>query len=206
MAHKYCVVLGDSIMCTVSGGVANQHALSLIQNEKDVFIKNMSTGGNALGAANPAGYNNSYMTSVLDNMGGFMAIGVDVIIVQAGTNDHGLNINWGDTYNSLVRILTWARSKGKKVLVLDPIWKENEDTPNASGFTLNTYRYFMAYATSQFTDCAWFAHRENTILGTSAGASYFEPTEAPNRTHLTAAGQRKYADWIKVEAASAGFF
>lgn len=200
------VVIGDSLMSTVSGGVASQHALHLLAAEKDIFFKNLSVPGQALGVVGGSGFHNAYMVDQLTNLDGYFGAGFKGIIVQAGTNDHGRNVNWGDTYNSLIRILTYARAHGKKVLVLDPIWKEQELVPNASGWDLNTYRYFMNYAVSLYTDCAFFAQRANTVLGTSAGAAYFDPAEAPNRTHLLATGQRKYADWIKAEAATAGFF
>jgi len=206
MASKTVVVIGDSLMSGVAGGVAASHALHLIASERDVFFKNLSVPVQALGAVGGSGFNNSYMTDQLDNLNGFYGAAFTTIILQACTNDHGRNINWGDTYNAAVRILDYARAKAKKVLVLDAIWKESELTPNASGWDLNTYRFFIAHAASLYPDVAHFAHRENTVVGTAAGMSYFDASEAPNRTHLTTAGQRKYADWIKAEAAAAGFF
>ena len=201
------VVIGDSIMSGVQGGVASQHCLHLLAAEKDIVFKNISVPVQALGATGGSGFNNAYMVDQLTNLDGYYGAAFNGIIVQAGTNDHGRNINWGDTYNSLVRILNYARAHGKKVIVLDPIWKETELVANASGWDLNTYRFFMSYAASQYTDCAWFAHRENTPLGQVATAPpYFDPAEAPNRTHPVATGHRKLADWIKAEAASAGYF
>lgn len=206
MPSKTVVVIGDSLMSGVAGGVASQHALHLIAAERDVVFKNLSVPAQALGAVGGSGFHNNYMIDQLTNLDGYFGAGFSTIIIQAGTNDHGRNINWGHTHQSAVRILTYARQHGKKVLVLDPIWKEDEDVLNASGWALNVYRFFLHDATSQFTDVARFCHRENTVVGTSAGAVYFDPSEAPNRTHLTAAGQRKYADWIIAEAAAAGYF
>lgn len=200
------VVIGDSLMSYVAGGVASQHALHLLAAEKDILFKNLSVPAQALGAVGGSGFNNAYMTDQLTNIDGLYGAAFNGIILQAVTNDHGRNINWGDTYNSAIRILTYARAHGKKVLVLDAIWKETELVANASGWDLNTYRYFMALAANNYNDVTHFCHRENTVIGTVLGAAYFDPSEAPNRTHLLPTGQRVYADWIKAEAASAGWF
>lgn len=200
------VVIGDSISSYVAQGVASQHYLHLLAAEKNIVFKNLSCSMHALGATDNSGFHSDSTRITLEHLDGFYGVGINGIIVQAGTNDHGRNINWGDTYNSLVRILTFAQSRNKKVLVLDPIWKDQENAANASGWNLNTYRYFMQLATNNYPAVARFCHRENSIIGTSAGAGYFDQSETPYRTHLVASGHRVMADWIKAEAAAQGWF
>jgi lysophospholipase L1-like esterase len=129
--------------------------------------------------------------------------------VQAGTNDFGRAVPWEDTVASLRRILSYANATGKKVLVLEPIWRANENTPNSLGHTLNTYRFMIAsVCKDEYPKICHFAPRGKTIMGTKSGAAYFDSTEISQgkQLHPNAMGHRKLADWIKSEAAAAKFF
>lgn len=205
MPAKTCVVIGDSNLSGVPNGTATQFALHLVAAERNVIFKNISSPGASLGSTDFTGFNSPEVVATLNRIGGsFLAF--DCALIALGVNDFNRALNWGDTYNGLERIIKRLKAMGKKALVLDPIWCGYENTPNSAGFTLNQYRFFIAHlCVNVYPADTHFAHRENTVLGTSAGAAYFvEP--APNQLHLNAAGHRKLADWIKAEALAAGYF
>jgi hypothetical protein len=207
-ASKAVVVIGDSIMSqNVPQGVAKQHALAIVTQERDVTFKNLSSPGTSLGNNDKTGFLPATTVSTLNQLGGYYGA-VDSIIIQAGTNDFTRNVPWADSYNSTVQILNWAQANGKKVLVLDMIWRAGEDTPNALGNTLNTYRYFQLVACNAYPTTCYFGHRENSILGTSAGAANYDATEVATGTqvHPNVAGHRILATWLELEAAAFGLF
>lgn len=207
-APKTWIVVGDSIMSEASNGDAQDMATFLIQSEKDVSIRNISSPGAALGAKDFTGYNSDQFVAELARIGGAWSA-YHGIIVQAGTNDYGRSIPWADTVEGLRRILSHAKAMNKKVIVLDPIWRAGEDTPNSVGNTLNTYRYFMyLVCVNEYAGTCHFASRMNTIMGTASGASFYKASEvaADTQLHPNVAGHRYLADWIKAEAAAAGYF
>lgn len=207
-ATKAVVVIGDSILAQgVPQGVAKQHALAIITQERDVTFKNIASPGAALGINDKTGFLPASTVSTLNQLAGYWGA-VDGIIIQAGTNDFGRNVPWADSYNSTVQILNWANANGKKVLILDPIWRAGEDTPNALGNTLNTYRYFQLVACNNYPAICRFGHRENSVLGTSAGAANYDSAEVASGTqlHPNVNGHRILATWIEAEAAALGLF
>lgn len=206
-ASQTWIVIGDSILSAVPQGTASQLALNLVGAERDVIFKSIASPGAALGVTDQTGFNNATTLNAIKQISGYFGA-YNGIIVQAGTNDYGRALNWGDTSNSIKAIIARAKADGKKVLVLDPIWRAGEDTANAQGNTLNTYRYFMFLACNDEPTVCFFAHRENTVMGTSAGAAYYDVNEVATGTqlHPNVTGHRKLADWIKAEAAAAGFF
>lgn len=207
-ASKSVVVIGDSILAqNVPGGVAKQGALALLTQERDVTVHNLASPGAVLGKQDSNGFYNPTTINMLTQLAGPFNV-IDVVIIQAGTNDYGNSTNWGDTYNSSMAIINWARAHGKKVMLLDPIWRNGEDNLNAAGNSLNTYRYFLSLSCKSNADVCWFAHRENTIMGTGAGWQHYDANEVATGTqiHPNVQGHRYLADWIKAEAAAAGFF
>lgn len=206
-ASKFVAVIGDSITGGVPQGTASQSWTSLISAERDLVIRNLSSPGASLGATNQTGFYNATTINMLTQLAGFWGA-LDVVIIQAGTNDFGTNQNWGDTYNSAKAILNWARTNNKKVIVMDPIWRYNENVPNTQGNLLNTYRFFLATVCGEFPERCTFLHREDTILGTAAGAAYYDANEVATGTqlHPNVQGQRFLADWVKAGAAAAGVF
>lgn len=206
-ATKTWIVIGDSIVSTIPQGTSKDLALSLVSNERDVIFKSLASPGAALGLTDNTGFYNTSTLNTINQLHGFWSA-YDGIIIQAGTNDFGRNVPWTDTANSTKAIIAKAKAHGKKVLVLDPIWRAGEDTPNALGNTLNTYRFFMATECMNEPTVCTYAHRENTILGTSAGSALYDSAEVAPGTqlHPNVAGHRKLANWIKLEAAAAGFF
>lgn len=212
-ASQTWVVLGDSIMSrvnssTVNGmdGTANQLSLHLVSAERNVVIKNLSSPGHSLSATDHTGFGN--ISTELSNIGGMFSY-YDGIIIQAGTNDFERDAKWEDMVISVRKILDHARSMNKKVMMMEPIWRRDEAIPNAQANTLNTYRFFLNIVCNQeYADICHFASIGNTVLGSSAGSIYYDANEQATSTevHLNAEGHRKFADWIKLEATSKGWF
>lgn len=207
-ATKTCVLIGDSIMSGVADGTSGQHALTLIQAERDVMIRNLSSPGASLAATDATGFNYAGITESLDHIGGVFGA-VNCIIIQAITNDYGRSASWNAVNSSLGRILEYAKAKGKKVLVLDPIWRADEGIVNSAGMTLYDYRVRLSIVCSVgYADVCRFASRSNTVLGSSAGSAYYSAYEIAQgkQLHPNAAGHRLLATWIETEAAAAGLF
>lgn len=206
---KICIVIGDSILGgDVPQGIASDMALSIITHDRDVSFKNLSSPGAALGVTDSTGFNNTEVITTIRRLGGFFARW-DSIMVMAGVNDYNRSVKWQDMVDSLRRIITYAATftPARKVIVFDPIWKAGEDANNSLGYSLNTYRYFLYLVTLEFGNAS-FAHRENTIMGTSAGAAFYDSAEvaAGTQMHPNVAGHHNLADWIKYEANAAGLF
>jgi lysophospholipase L1-like esterase len=181
--------------------------LTLVSNERDVVFKSLAAPGNALGITDSTGFNSDELLDTFARIGGTYAAW-DYIMVMAGVNDYNRNVPWEDTVDSLRRIMNYALSFGRKVIVFDPIWKAGEGTANPLGNTLNTYRFFLLSVCNEFPSTAYFAHRANTIMGDSAGAAYYDATEVATSTqlHPNVSGHRFLAEWVKSEAATAGLF
>lgn len=204
---KTWVAIGDSILSGVPQGTAAQMALNLVGAERNVIFKSIASPAAALGVTDNSGFNSVNTTATLNQIAGYYAA-VDGILIQAGTNDFSRNVLWEDTVASLRRVLNWAKALNKKVLVLDPIWRADESVKNGVNYELNIYRFFMATVVAEYPGVAFFAHRENTPMGTSAGSANYDAGEVATgkQVHPNAAGHRLLADWIKAEAATAGFF
>jgi len=202
------ILLGDSIMSDVPGGTASQLSINLVSNERDVIFKSIASPGIGLGQSGQYGYNTNSLDDTLTRIGGFYSA-YHGIMIQAGTNDYSMNVPWQDTYSSLTRIMLHARNHGKKVMVLDPLWRNGEGNKNTLGYDLSTYRYIMkTVCTKDFADVCRFAPREHTFMGTSAAWNYYKAEEVTNGTqlHPNATGHRYMADWIKAEGAEFGYF
>jgi lysophospholipase L1-like esterase len=203
-----CALLGDSIAAGSGLPTSQSRFVFLLQAERQVEIRDLSSPGAALGAPGIGGFNNVTTTNQLTALAGMFSY-LNCVIIQAGTNDYGRSIPWQDTVTGLTKVLNWARTNNKKVLVLDPIWRAGEEVPNALGHTLNTYRYMnWLTCTSNFADVCSVAHRTNSVMGTAGGAMNYQSSEVSTGTqlHPNANGQRIIADWIKTEAAASGLF
>lgn len=206
--QKNWVVIGDSIMSGVPDGSAGQLSLNLVSAERNVVFKSIASPGHALGARDHTGFNNQTTIESIKSIGGFFS-DFDGILIQAGTNDFGRNIPLADTVESLNRIMAFARKNGKKVLVLDPLWRANENTKNKLGLTLHHYRYVMSSMCAvDYRDICRLASRSNTVMGSAAGAAFYDHREVRGNVqlHPNAAGNRHMANWIKQAAAAARFF
>jgi lysophospholipase L1-like esterase len=215
-AMQTWILMGDSILSAVSptqinGKHDNSNKLAAfhLMNESNVSIRNISSPGISLGHSNLTGWNNrNKVTDTLGTIGGAWSA-YNGIIIQAGTNDFGRSVHWRDTVTSLRYILNHAKALNKKVMVMEPIWRRNEQVQNNLGFTLDTYRFFMyIVCVNEFPETCHYAFRNNSPLVDSRASKYFDGSEikSQNELHLNAAGHRAYADWIKFEAARKGWF
>lgn len=163
-SSKTWIVIGDSIMSYTADGTSNQHALTLVHGERSIFIRNISSPGAALGAKDATGFNTQATVETLKTLSGFFGY-YDGIIVQAGTNDYGRSISVNDTLDGLRRILDTAKAHGKKVLILDPIWRAGEEAPNALPLQAQTLRSTASFLLTR-TEIAQ-AHRLLAALATA---------------------------------------
>lgn len=203
---KTWIVIGDSIMTFVADGTSSQHCLSLIQNECDVVIKNISNPGASYAAADYFGFNSPQVIDTINRISGFFSYW-DGVILQAGTNDFAGGEPLQEMCDSMRRILNHVRASGKKALVLDPIWRAGENTPNALGLTMPNYRMSIAIvAKIEYQDCCTFVSRTGTPLDLASNNFAAAEVAAGIQLHPNAAGHRNMADWIKAAAAAAGYF
>lgn len=206
-----CALVGDSI--SHGFGVTPQSRFAhLLQVENALSIKDLSSPGAALGLAPPFGFNSDAINGQLSTLLGFFNA-IDCVIVQAGTNDYGGSASPGtpleSTMASLTRITAWARANGKKVLVLEPIWRAGETANNGQGRTLDHYRYGLyVVCVTQNSDVCIFAPKEGSSMGTSLAAAHYLPAEVSNnkQLHPNVTGHRKLADWIANRLTAAGYF
>lgn len=199
--------IGDSTASRVPQGTASQLAMNIVSDERDVIFKSIASPGAVLGRTDYVGFNNANTLAIIEQIKGINS-GIAGVVVQAGTNDFYTAVSPSDTYTSLKNIIAKAKGLSLKVLVLEPIWRADEEIPNSKNLVLNHYRSFMKTACVEGGASCWFASRLNTMMGTSAGSPYYDSTEVANNAqiHPNAVGQRAIADWIKAEAAAAGFF
>lgn len=198
-AAQPVIVIADSIGSNIAQGQASQHFLSLVQNERDVLFRVIGSPGSSLGNTDKTGFNSQRTVDAIDLVGGYWGWYTRVII-QAGTNDFGRNVPWEDTVTSLRRILDKVRADGKKASVLDPIYRDGENVPNALGNTLNTYRYFMAIVCQQeYGDICQFVPRSTGGMGTLNNNYDSNEVAQGKRLHPNVTGNRKMADWLKAE-------
>lgn len=206
-----CALVGDSI--SHGFGVAPQSRFAhLLQVENDLIIKDLSSPGLTLGLAPPFGFNSDAIKGQLSTLKGFFNA-IDCVIVQAGTNDFGGNASAGapleSTMASLARITQWSRANGKKVLVLDPIWRADENAINTHGRPLADYRYgLLVVCAVQNSDVCTFINRSSSGIDSAASSGDFLSGEVAlgKQLHPNAAGHRKMANWIRSGAAAAGIF
>lgn len=208
---KTFLLFGDSIMSSVSpsavggsNGAAYALASHLVQEECNVIIKNLSSPGHSIG-----GPQHSFANGVdlMREFGGMFSA-YDGVILQAGTNDFGRGIPIADTLAALTAILQEAQLGGKKVLVMDALWRWNEATPNSQGYTLGAYRWNVAITCNQYPGVGYFCTRTGTVFDNSSASPLYAANEVASghELHLNAAGHRAYADWLKSKAAAFGLF
>lgn len=92
---------------------------------------------------------------------------------------------------------------------MEPIWRYNQNTPNAKGFNLDTYRFFMyLVCVQEYPDICRYADRTVSGLADENSRKYFGANEQASglELHLNAEGQKKYAEWIMSSASKFGFF
>lgn len=215
-AMKTCILMGDSIMSSVAPstiggpvGRSNQLAASLLMNQRNVSIRNISSPSIAIGINDYSGFGpKQKINDTLGTIGGAWSA-YDCIIIQAGTNDFGRSVKWEDTVTNLRIVLTHAKAMKKKVLVMEPIWRRNQNVKNAVGNTLDTYRFFMYLVCMQeYANTCYYESRSSSALADAKASKYFDANEvkAKSELHLNAAGHRVWAEWVKLAASKYGIF
>lgn len=204
-ATQTWIVVGDSIMSFTADGTAAQHSLNLVMTERDIMFKNIASGGASLGGANQYSYDHPELNDWLTVLSGWFT-NFDGIIIQAGTNDWSGNVPWQNVWQSTERIILFAQGKGKKVMILDPIWREGEGNLNTLGYSLSTYRYIQHQVCDNHPNTCKFADRAGS--GLDVRSDNYAAVEVANgtRLHPNVAGHRLMANWIEAKAAEFGFF
>lgn len=201
-ASQTAIVIHDSIGSVVAQGSAKELAYHLVSAERDIVFKNLSSPGSSLGHTDRTGYNNANTINAIDIIRGAWNY-YDFLIIAAGTNDYMRWVQPADTVASMRRILNKVRADGKKALVMPILWRANENTPNGIGYTVTSYRYVIALTCiNEYPDVCYHAGLNNSPLMTNAGAATdYDATETAQgkQLHLNASGQRKLADYIKLE-------
>lgn len=210
-AAQTYILFGDSIMSEVfpsTVGGPNGKAIELTANrvmlQADVNVRNLSSPGKRLGGAQ---FSFTDAVTLMRSVGGVFNY-YNGVIVQAGTNDFENSVPKAESVNSLIAIITEARRLNKKVMVMDPIWRRDEGTPNSIGLTLAAYRWDMAIACGMNADVCHWVSRTGTVFDTDSASPLYNANEVAKskELHLNAEGHRRYADWMLLKAAEFGLF
>lgn len=212
---KTWIVLGTSISSLVAQGTPNQQYLQLVESERNISIRNLSSPGASLGSTDKTGYNNATTLNIITQISGAWGYYSGVIVEGGGTNDFKRGISVNNTIQGLRGILAKVRADNRKAIVMDAIYRDGENTPNGladslclnTGNTLGCYRYYIrVVCVNEYPDVCHFASRDDTIMG--AFNNNYDSSEVANstRTHPNAVGNRHLADWLKAKAAAAGLF
>lgn len=198
-ASQSVIVIVDSIGANIAQGQASQHFLTLVSNERDVLFRVIGSPGSSLGNTDKTGFNNQSIVNAINLVSGYWGW-YDRVIIQAGTNDFSRNVPLTDTTNALRRILNKVRADGKLASVLDPIYRDGENTPNELGNTLGSYRYTMAIVCRQeYGDVCQFVPKSTSGMGSLTDHYDSNEVAQGGRLHPNVTGNRKMADWIKAE-------
>jgi hypothetical protein len=203
-----CILIGDSLDSYAVDGRASDVAAHIIEEERNVVIRNLSSPAATLGNRNRYGFNSPAVTETLDRICGFFRY-CDCVIIAAGSNDFGHGrIAWADVEQSVTRILDWARERRRKVLMLDLIWRTSyeNNTPNHMGMTWAQFRQARARLCTQRARICTFAPRPRQFDVATPSLYAAEERQAGALTHLNAAGHRARATWIEEAAARANLF
>ncbi len=195
--YPKAIMVGDSIMSNVfDGGKVSDSAPWIISAERNVDIRNLSAPSNSLGSADFSGYNNPDIQTTYSIIGGAYSK-FDYFIVQAGSNDWGRSINPDLTVEAARKIMSYSRYLNKKVLLVDAIYRGNEDVPNNIGLTLNYYRYMLySVCRQENPDICRFANRQD--FDGKNHPEYYTVSEAVP-IHLNKAGHAAWARWVGAE-------
>lgn len=205
------LLFGDSIMSTVypsvvggPQGKAIELTATRVTLQSDIIIRNLSSPGHALGGP---GHSFSNGVELMREMGGLFS-SYNGTIVQALTNDFGLSVPVAETKKSLNAIILESRRLKRPVIVMDAIWRWNEETPNKQGLTLESYRNAARDTCNLYPGTCYFFSREGTVFNSASAIKLYTPNETSKgiALHLNAEGHRRYADWMILQAAKNRLF
>lgn len=190
-AKAQVMVVGDSQATAVSaGGYPQQSWPHLLMAAEAVDVRSVSAPGLTL-------ENTQTQTlAAIDLMCGYGWAFCDRIVLQRGINDAAFGATWSGYVNAILDYFNWARSHGKRVLMLDLIWAGSFETgtnPNTgkSFSDYRTHRYLTCLANSDV--CDW--------LGRTAPFDQNAPSYWTNN-HPNAAGHIALRNWLQ----SSGLF
>lgn len=209
------VLMGDSIMSAVSpsvvdgpSGTSKQLAANLLMNNKNVSIRNISSPGNSIGHSDFTGFGNTLsVTQSLDRIGGFFGF-YNGIIIQAGTNDFGRSVDLPTFKKSLEGILKHAKTRNKKVLLMEPIYRADQNVKNKVGLVLKDYSNAMKNLCTTYNTHCYFSDMSEEFFNQYSFKSHYDANEVKvgKALHLNASGHERYYRWIEFEASRAKFF
>jgi lysophospholipase L1-like esterase len=203
-----CILLGDSIDSYAVDGRASDIAAHLIEAERNVVIRNLSSPGASLGGGDPYGFNSPNVVETLDRLCGFFRY-CDCVIIAAGSNDFGTaSVSWAGVEQSVTRILDWAQERRRKVLMLDLIWRANYENgaQNHMGLTWAQFRAARGALCAERARVCTFTPRPQAFNVATPSLFGADEQQSGGLTHLNAAGHRIRATWIEEAADSAALF
>lgn len=201
-ANAPWIVIADSITTFPHGGNPRDLPWPIITQERGVVFNSIGGPAAVMGATGMAGYNDNATTATMDRICGYFSY-CSGVILQAGVNDFQNDITWAAHRASILRVLTWAQARNKRVLMLDLIYNRDAEQgapTNDAGLTfteIRNNRFLECYARGPV--CV-FAQRPANLSALTPG---FYQTDG---THLTPAGRRAMATWVESAAAAAGLF
>lgn len=197
-----CIWLGASADVNTLDGEARDNVQTLIQNERNVVIQNMSRAGATL--AMPGGFNGPEFMAALafaDTQR------VRCIIITVGGNDFK-QATWAAYAESLTAILDFAEAHGDRVLLADLPWRSDNEgaTSPTMGIDYYQFRTRRAFACRNRPEVCTYTTRPPAL--NVADASLYGSSEVARGVmiHFNPAGQRVRATWIERAAANAGLF
>lgn len=178
-ANRYAVI-SDSIFTQAYGDTRpSKMAFNLVNTKINAIVHVIGSPGATI--APQGGYlGASDMLEAIEFISG--RGGMQGVFIQVSTNDHGLSVPL-ETYKSSLRTLvSGIQSKGLGVMCIKPIWKFNQDVPNAVGLKLSHYQQAMAGVCTEYGAA--------TLTFNATSADFVEGV------HLNEAGHNKFAEWF----------
>jgi hypothetical protein len=142
-ALKRFMIMGDSIQAGTGVTTAASVTANLLSTTANVVIHNFSSPGARM---TDVGFfpGMTHDGTCVQQVQGFF--GMQGLIITLGTNDWGGGIDATTFLNAYLALLNSVPA-GIPVVCVTPIWRSDEDTPNAtSGLVLNSIRFAAAVA------------------------------------------------------------
>jgi lysophospholipase L1-like esterase len=176
-AAKRFMIMGDSIQAGTGLTDVTKLTSHQLETNANVVIHNFSSPGARMSNVGFfAGMTND--GPCVQRVSGFF--GMQGVIIALGTNDWAGNTDFLTFFNDYVNLLDTI-PPSLQVVCLTPLWRTNDGTTNAQGYTLDHYRFAAAVA------CASRGHA--FLDGRQAipnNAAYFADTVHPNEAGHTA--------------------
>ncbi len=202
---KRLAVIGDSITRGTYTGENDRCPASIanprfsdILGERLGFdeVKNYGINGVSISRVSPTNPNFAISKNI-DNVAE-----CDMLVIAAGTNDYGNGVPLGTeadgediSFCGGVRVLmekVKRRFPCARVVIVTPIKRAGGEKPNAAGYTLSQYRYFLAKLAKEYG----FTVVNGDGLGIDPNEEEDKRNYALDGLHLNDLGHRLYAEYI----------